>query len=1022
MSKLGVWCVIGALILAGWTEALRADHAAGPEFTKKPTVTKTGDKTQISFAVNRDTDVAVCMMNAEGKIVRHLVAGVLGNNPPEPLKAGTWEQSVEWDGKDDDGKTATGGPFTARVGLGLKANYAGQAFAEKDHTGPNRIESVWGMTTGADGRLYVLESCGSTVWSGSKVQVFRRDGSYEKTIQPFPANLGLDEVKSTGAFTNSFGGFNPLVYHPSGFAFYPIENLAQQPAMTPAGQLILAGVSTAERRGMHKGHTLQLAGLNTAGGVAFDTYAGPDLGAGLVFDEYAIPYPVLASAADSQTIYLAGCNKKALCAVYRVGLPGRGPAEVWFGDAAKAGDDNAHLGEVRGLAVDAKGHVLVADFGNNRVLAVNESDKSVAGTLAVQKPVWVGVHAKSGAVYVQSGLAMVKFNGWENAREMSRLELPATPYKDYTWRLAIDGAAETPVVWVACNDQLLRCEDQGDRFTALVPADCFAAKLFWRPSADPCRREILCKTTDGRYETSVRILNEETGAIYKVPGGTGKVGVAGLEGREHRLGPDGMIYAQDHAGSAGGVIRFDRNGKQVPFEATINDPLLKGRLPEGANGNSQWERDFTVDRKGDIYVKARAPEYHGLQQVHVYGQDGRLKGIPLQMVSDGMYGPRVDAQGNIYIFDAVKEPGSVSPQEFAGRMVSPRMTYEYDWMYGSVVKFGPAGGAEWFVDKQASPLTYEGWCAEASVKELHRTGGSLNGTIVKKPATLIFPNLRVDSAAFSKITFRLKNDSDGTQAILKYHRLDEGYSEQCGPGQAKTVEIKPNSDFTEYTFDMSEDKAWKGHNIWHLLLVPTNAAGGSFSIEWVRLGEADSKLAWNFNAGEGQDKKLPAGMAREHVGAFNRPNGATLEGALWWRPGFSPNGDMGLMDGSYCHCTGTDFDVDDFGRVFAPDACRFRVGVLDTNGNEIVSFGGYGNQDCCGPDSYVIDPASKLLRPRKEGDAANLESPSAKPEIGLGWIIGMAVTDKYVYVDDAINKRILRVKLDYAVSETVAVP
>ena len=40
----------------------------------------------------------------------------------------------------------------------------------------------------------------------------------------------------------------------------------------------------------------------------------------------------------------------------------------------------------------------------------------------------------------------------------------------------------------------------------------------------------------------------------------------------------------------------------------------------------------------------------------------------------------------------------------------------------------------------------------------------------------------------------------------------------------------------------------------------------------------------------------------------------------------------------------------------------------------------------------------------------------------IGWIVGLAVTDRFAYVDDVLNKRILRVKLDYAATETYALP
>ena len=190
---------------------IRAGFAAEPAvFTTKPAAVKDGDGAKMTFAVSAPTDVAVYIEDAAGKIVRHLAAGVLGKNAPKPLKADSLEQAIAWDGRDDDGvqcsaKEGNLKPFRVRVGLGLKASYAGQSFAETNQVGPNKIENVIGLTAGPDWRIYVLSDCSAWVWSTTALHVFRRDGSYEKTIKPFPANLPVGKAQAAGAFVNSFG-------------------------------------------------------------------------------------------------------------------------------------------------------------------------------------------------------------------------------------------------------------------------------------------------------------------------------------------------------------------------------------------------------------------------------------------------------------------------------------------------------------------------------------------------------------------------------------------------------------------------------------------------------------------------------------------------------------------------------------------------------------------------------------------------------------------------------------------------
>jgi hypothetical protein len=447
------------------------------------------------------------------------------------------------------------------------------------------------------------------------------------------------------------------------------------------------------------------------------------------------------------------------------------------------------------VAFDGKGLLFVADFGNNRVVTLKTADRSLAGSFAVPSPDWLAVHPGTGAVYVQSGDAVIKFN---NGQAVARLSLPKQ--KDARWRLTLDASAEPPVIWAGHATTLVRSEDQGAAFGDLRPAASFAPRMLWRPAADPTKKLIACRI-GGSWGSQLHVLEEATGQV-RVYG----TEVAGSEGRTHRLGPDGIIFAVDHGA---GVIRYDRAGKVSPFPATADDPALRGRLGAGNTGTTAWERDFWVDRRGDLYVRKAGPEYHGHMTLEVFDPDGRHRRTALWTVSDAMYGPRVDAQGNLFIMDMIKPLGEPYPKEFEGRLTTTRTPHWYNWIYGSVIKFGPQGGALWFADDGASPVSFEGWRVTStnSVSNLRTTGGSLRGDISKKPAQLAAPAGGLDAAAQTRIVVRLKNDSDGSQATLNWSVVGEPY----GTAQRrKSIPIQPQSDFTEYTFDLSGEKEWKG--------------------------------------------------------------------------------------------------------------------------------------------------------------------------------------------------------------------
>ncbi len=92
-----------------------------------------------------------------------------------------------------------------------------------------------------------------------------------------------------------------------------------------------------------------------------------------------------------------------------------------------------------------------------------------------------------------------------------------------------------------------------------------------------------------------------------------------------------------------------------------------------------------------------------------------------------------------------------------------------------------------------------------------------------------------------------------------------------------------------------------------------------------------------------------------------------------------------------CICWAARLDLDEYGRVFAPDQLRHRVVVLDSAGNKIGSVGRYGNVDDPGPGIALGDPYS------------------------------VAASDEALYVGDTLNQQIVRATLNYNDTRSVEV-
>jgi hypothetical protein len=133
---------------------------------------------------------------------------------------------------------------------------------------------------------------------------------------------------------------------------------------------------------------------------------------------------------------------------------------------------------------------------------------------------------------------------------------------------------------------------------------------------------------------------------------------------------------------------------------------------------------------------------------------------------------------------------------------------------------------------------------------------------------------------------------------------------------------------------------------------------------------------------------------------------AWTEGAQWMYgavgfDGFNPHTGWG------CACWNSRFSIDYFGRSFAPEVDHYSVAVLDGSGNLILRIGRYGN----------VDEGVPRV---KEGGPANPRSIGGD-EVALFHNAYLAVqSDKFLYLADAGNARILSVKLNYHATETAA--
>jgi len=708
--------------------ATAAAHAAGAGevgFSAVPQATTADGKVKISFSVKASSDVEVAILDAGGKVVRHLAAGVLGANPPEPFRKGL-SQELVWDGKDDAGKPVTGAKV--RVSLGLRPRlhriigWSGQ-----------NVDNPQGIACGADGTLYIAFGSNLTAHAFSTVVcAYDPEGKYLRQV--IPASPALPAPKRKGWPWMSAEGIGemPIVHHALSRSTYPAFSVDYDcfPAVAPDGSFLVLNDANGRVKHSDIGSGRILLTVGRDGSVPADYKARRIAG----LDHRGSGH--VAVSPDGKYAYVSGFSvrKKGACnTIWRTPLDRVGPAEIFAGRSFRKPEKPADLADPQGLDTDRDGNVYVADRGRGRIAVFRKDGTFLAG-IPLKDVYQVQVSSKTGAIFATVASRssrgrwgtsrIVKLGGIKDPKLKASLPVP-DKYGRGIGRLALDDSGATDRLWycgfVWGNYRLYRIADEGTRLKVL---DRPLQKLGGRDSKHSLPFSDQVSVVGNKVLGGHPGFGQRTAVYYRAfDAETGKpAGLyypsikPGKKPRFHDLvygdtrgGPDGLFYI--YTGSK--VRRFDEKGKLVPFGKTGKKAIGKAGKTEMPTATPAFTghphtrgSGMFVTRRGEVYLttmpmffkdpKKRSGHTYGGNFVRKFTPDGALAPKPLIVSPEAhLAGIAVDSRGNIYVGAQAAKGGQRTP-EFLRKALPARLGKQARHMYelfGSIVKFPPTGGA-----------------------------------------------------------------------------------------------------------------------------------------------------------------------------------------------------------------------------------------------------------------------------------------------------------------------------------------
>ena len=403
------------------------------------------------------------------------------------------------------------------------------------------------------------------------------------------------------------------------------------------------------------------------------------------------------------------------------------PDGPWSKPGGKTG---GAFGPVHGVCADLKGNVYVCDREKSRVAVFDEGGKEI-GAISVKNPDVVALHPKTGAIYVirrflgdAGSMILDKFNSFEKgAVAVARY---VNFYHRHFPKMAISVSGNRTRVWLAGATYadkprlddfrrteyggggrpvgLIALEDKGDAFEPVVlpyEPQHEGPSGFSRIATDPLREEVY--VSNDMWECIAT-----NGKIWRFNGDTGEGGPLKKDGKifyaeDLAVGYDGLLYVKSGPKMTGPLERLTRDLEPVPFPGIASNRLTDTyvRCGERGVGVGPDGKVYTcmMYAEGKFFVAGWNSEGLPLEGKYLSGKiekGGTV--LPLQgnlpeerrtrsAIIDGeWYGIRVDLKGNFYLGCRLFPKGYTEPAAFA-------KVRSYLLSTGSVVKFGPEGGA-----------------------------------------------------------------------------------------------------------------------------------------------------------------------------------------------------------------------------------------------------------------------------------------------------------------------------------------